>query len=261
MPFVDLDSARLYYEVHGRGPALVFAHGLGGNHLSWWQQVPVFRDRYTCVTFAHRGFWPSECADATPDPRRFADDLAGLIGHLGFADVRLVAQSMGGWTCLEYALRQPERVRALALADTTGTLTHPEVSRLIRSTAPQAAALAQRGVHPAAGARMAEEQPTLHALYRQIDALATGIDKDALRAALGSMQTTAPEAVAALRPSLLCIAGEEDVVIPADAVAVLASLVPGARMERVARAGHSVYFERAAEFNRLVGEFLAGVDS
>ena len=32
----------LYYEVTGRGPALLFAHGLGGNHLSWWQQVAHF---------------------------------------------------------------------------------------------------------------------------------------------------------------------------------------------------------------------------
>ena len=36
-PFGDL-----YYEVSGSGPALLFAHGLGGNHLSWWQQVAHF---------------------------------------------------------------------------------------------------------------------------------------------------------------------------------------------------------------------------
>ena len=46
MPSIALkDGASLYYEVHGKGPALVFAHGLGGNHASWWQQVPVFADR------------------------------------------------------------------------------------------------------------------------------------------------------------------------------------------------------------------------
>ena len=49
----------LYYEVAGSGPALVFAHGLGGNHLSWWQQVAHFAPSYTCVAFAHRGFAPS----------------------------------------------------------------------------------------------------------------------------------------------------------------------------------------------------------
>ena len=57
--YLDRPGCRLYYEVCGAGPFLVFAHGLGGNHLSWWQQVPHFRDRYTCVTFSHRGFAPS----------------------------------------------------------------------------------------------------------------------------------------------------------------------------------------------------------
>ena len=54
--FLDRPDCRIYFETEGAGPVLIFAHGLGGNHLSWWQQVPHFRDRYTCVTFAHRGF-------------------------------------------------------------------------------------------------------------------------------------------------------------------------------------------------------------
>ena len=96
MPFLTVGGCDLYYETHGTGPALVFAHGLGGNHLSWWQQIPHFRDRYTCVTFSHRGFGLSRDAPGGPGPDAFVDDLAALIEHLGPADVRLVAQSMGG---------------------------------------------------------------------------------------------------------------------------------------------------------------------
>ena len=84
MPYLDLpdDDARLDYELHGpkpgAAPALVFAHGAGGNHLSWWQQVPHFRDRYTCLVFDHRGFgWSPKQADGAKfategDPRRTA---------------------------------------------------------------------------------------------------------------------------------------------------------------------------------------------
>ena len=60
----------LYYEVSGSGPALLFAHGLGGNHLSWWQQVAHFAPHYTCVTFAHRGFAPSDPVAGGPDAAR-----------------------------------------------------------------------------------------------------------------------------------------------------------------------------------------------
>ena len=89
MPYLQRADCALYYEVTGTGPALVFAHGLGGNHLSWWQQVPYFRDRYTCVTFAHRGFAPSTEVPGGPGPRAFVDDLAALIGHLDLEEVRL----------------------------------------------------------------------------------------------------------------------------------------------------------------------------
>ena len=53
--FLDRPGCRIYYEITGLGPAIIFAHGLGSNHLTWWQQIPHFSDRYTCVTFAHRG--------------------------------------------------------------------------------------------------------------------------------------------------------------------------------------------------------------
>src|SRR5215831_21033432 len=99
----------LYYEVTGHGPGLIFAHGLGGNHASWWQQVAALAPHYTCVTFAHRGFQPSSMVAGGPDPADFADDLAALIEHLRLPEVAIVAQSMGGWTALEYALRQTGR--------------------------------------------------------------------------------------------------------------------------------------------------------
>src|SRR3712207_963135 len=92
MPFLTTGGARLYYETHGSGPAIVFAHGAGGNHLSWWQQVPHFRERYTCVVFDHRGFGQSLDERPVEERPRFDDDLAALFDHLDLADVRLVAQ-------------------------------------------------------------------------------------------------------------------------------------------------------------------------
>ena len=43
MPYVHANEIDLYYEEYGdrEAPALILAHGAGGNHLVWWQQVPV----------------------------------------------------------------------------------------------------------------------------------------------------------------------------------------------------------------------------
>jgi 3-oxoadipate enol-lactonase len=64
MPWAPINGINLYYEVHGKGPHLLFAHGQGGNHLSWWQQVPYFARFYTCITFDHRAFGYSLDSDA-----------------------------------------------------------------------------------------------------------------------------------------------------------------------------------------------------
>ena len=254
----------LHYEVTGEGPAIVFAHGLGGNQMSWWQQVAHFSPRHTCIAFAHRGFDPSSALPAGPDPADYADDLTALIDHLGLAEVRVVAQSMGGWTAVEYALRRTGKLKALVLAATTGTIDpgrirEPERSRLkewaIAGERAQAD-FARRGVHVAAGARMAAEQPALHLLYRHIDDMNAQLDKLALRRRLMARRTRAPEELAAAGCPLLLIAGDEDVLIPPFAADAIAAVVPDARVVHIPDAGHSAYFERAQVFNRHVAEFL-----
>ncbi|MEO6623699.1 MAG: alpha/beta hydrolase, partial [Burkholderiaceae bacterium] len=213
-------DCEIYYEVTGSGPAIVFMHGLGGNHLSWWQQVAHFAPRFTCVTFAHRGFAPSSPLADGPNPADYADDLAALLDHLALDKVWLVGQSMGGWTGVEYTLRNTGSVRGLVLANTTGTLDARKLSDALRTRfdawmiEADATAMAgfANGVHPACGERMAREQPALHLLYRHIDDMAGKMDKQAIRARLFDGRTRAPQDLAAVACPVLFIVGQEDIV-------------------------------------------------
>ncbi len=262
--FVQRSGAEIYYERTGSGPAIVLAHGLGGNHLSWWQQVPYFSQRYTCITFAHRGFSPSRITSGSVDPTLFEEDLLALVDKFGLTDVQLVAQSMGGWTCLNFALRHPRRIRALVMASTGGAVDlntleavdRKSIERWVAAHGGDQAELRKRGIHPAAGERMAREQPALEFLYREIDRLSSGVDKEALRARLLAARTMPAEDLKRLAVPVLFISGAEDVVFPPPAAAALASLVPAAKLESVLEAGHSVYFERPEIFNRLVLDFF-----
>src|SRR5688572_13565664 len=126
MPFVPINDIDLYYETHGSGPALVFAHGGGGSHLSWWQQVPVFAQHYTVITFDHRSFGQSRDLPDGPGPTAFVQDLTALLDHLQIAKAAVAGQSMGGWTVCGFAAAHPERTSALILCDTTGGIETPE---------------------------------------------------------------------------------------------------------------------------------------
>jgi pimeloyl-ACP methyl ester carboxylesterase len=265
--FLERPGCRVYYEVTGSGPAIIFAHGIGSNHLTWWQQVPHFLGRYTCVTFAHRGYPPGSEIPGGPDPRDFAGDLAALIGHLQLSDVRLVAQSMGGWTSVEYILSFPHKVRALVLASTCGTIHRPSVpladpQRLTewnRQAAAARADMQRRGISPPAGERMAREQPALHFLYRAIANASDAFDREELRKRILAMATRPPDVLRGLAMPTLFITGDEDTTYPPFLSDALAPLMPNAKIEQVRDTGHSVYFQRASVFNQLVDRFLAAV--
>src|SRR5512146_1513531 len=104
MPTVSVNGVELYYEMYGEGPStIVFAHGASGNHLSWWQQIPYFSQRYRCITFSQRGFHLSPRPAGSRGASAFVGDLAALLDHLGIQDTALVAQSMSGLTCFGFA--------------------------------------------------------------------------------------------------------------------------------------------------------------
>jgi pimeloyl-ACP methyl ester carboxylesterase len=255
------NDAEIHYEVFGKGPAVVFAHGLGGNHLSWWQQVAHFAPTRTCVVFAHRGFPPSSPAPGSSAPDAYAEDLAALIHELGIKDVALVGQSMGGWTCLDYALREPGKVRALVMASTSGALDfnqmqNEEIQEWSRRSPGALAEMQSRGVHPASGERMACEQPALAQLYGQISEMAPASFREQVREKIRKQRNRAPSLLAQLPMPVLFITGDEDWVFPPPAGPALARLAPRASAVRVPRAGHSVYFERAAQFNELIGRIV-----
>ena len=261
---LERGGVRLHHEVTGDGPPIVFAHGLGGNPLSWWQQVAAFAPAYRCVTFAHRGFAPSSPIDGGPDPADFADDLAALLDALAPDRPVLVAQSMGGWGAVELALREPGRLRGLVLAATTGTVDPQRIggafaARLERWTHEAQAridAWTRAGIHPAIGGRMAHEQPALAQLYRQIDAMAGPLDKAVLLERLRRARTRAPHELGAIRCPVLLVSGDEDVVIPPFAADALAPHLQEARVVQLPDAGHSAYFERAASFDAALRAFV-----
>lgn len=251
MPAATINGINLYYEDSGGdGPVITFLHGAGGNHISWWQQVPVFRDAYRCVTIDHRGFGQS--IDTTGEgAKRFVDDLEALLDTLGIQRTALVAQSMGGRSALGFAVRSPQRVSALVMADTWGFFDWPEQRALQSSLgADSSIPVTRRALAPS----YYNDQPTMAFLYAQVQALNPPRDAEAAAMYMGDFTT---DQVRQLQVPTLCLVGTDDVICPPPVIKAFHSILPGAEYAEVPGAGHSVYFEDAASFNRIVGDFLA----
>src|SRR5260370_10190631 len=108
---LEIGKFSLYYERVGAGAPIVFLHGLGGNHLSWWQQVPYFMRSFECVTVDQRGFGLSPDPDGLVN-RAHSSDLAALLDHLKIDKAVFVGQSMAGRTIVVNAVRPARLVAA-----------------------------------------------------------------------------------------------------------------------------------------------------
>ena len=254
MALATINGIELYYEIHGEGPALVFAHGAGGNHMSWWQQVPVLAQSHRCVTFDHRGFGLSREHPGGPGARVFVDDLRALLDHLGIERAALVGQSMGGWTVLGFAIQYPERARALVLCDTTAGMDDADVIAEQRYLLENVKGGFDDVIKLAIGADLERRDPARAFLYRQISALNLGVPADLFQVLFEARQN--PDLVVERRIPAILIVGEEDLLTPPSIMELMRRRLGPARLIRIPGSGHSVYFERPDEFNRTIENFL-----
>ena len=252
MPKAPINGIELYYESHGQGPAIVFAHGRGGNHMSWWQQVPVFASDHRCITFDHRGWGASLDVPDGPGRGAFVEDLKQLLDHLEVDQAFLVAQSMGGLTCLGFALAYPERTLGLVLGDTTGGTGDATVlDALSRVNAPE------QGINRTLSAGFIANHPRLTFLYQQIQGLNPPNPNDGILNSFRNPDGPSAEDLANLQAPTILISGQEDLIFPPQVIKVVHKLIPRSKLEIVPEAAHSAHFEQPQVFNKLIGEFFA----
>jgi len=254
VPKATINGTEIYYESTGddSAPAIIFAHGRGGNHISWWQQVAAFSGEYRCITFDHRGWGASIAEHGSPLRENFIADLTALLDHLKIEKAYLVAQSMGGFSCLGFALAHPERTLGLVLGDTTGGVaTEGTLAELDKTNPPE-------GLRRSLSASFIQENPALTFLYQQISGLNPPRGEDGVIS--GFRLKDGPQAedfVGWTIPTLL-IVGKDDAIFPPEVIAEVQKVVPGSRMEVVPGAAHSAHFEQAEIFNKLVTELFVG---
>jgi pimeloyl-ACP methyl ester carboxylesterase len=254
MPFANADGARIYYETHGEGPAVVFVHGSGGHHAAWWQQTPHFRENYTVVTLDLRGFGRSDSGMDEFDSLAFPGDILAVLEDADITQAVIVGQSIGASAALKAALAQPERVAGVVLAHSLGGIDHDELAELVRADRAQAEKL------PVIDRLMSKsfqtQQPELTFLFRQM-----GTFNVAKMADLRNLTVGGPtvETLQEAGVRVCFLAGENDAVLRPATVRRAHELLPGSTLEVVPDGPHSMYWEAPALFNAAVERFLVSV--
>jgi pimeloyl-ACP methyl ester carboxylesterase len=113
--FVNVDGARLYYEVIGTGHPLILIHGFTLDTRVWDYQFHHFSSWYRVIRYDVRGYGKS----SLPQGERYSrsDDLKSIMKHLEVSSAHILGLSMGGQIAIDFVLEYPTMVNSLILAD------------------------------------------------------------------------------------------------------------------------------------------------
>jgi pimeloyl-ACP methyl ester carboxylesterase len=110
---VPVKGSKIYFAVHGAGPALVLLHGGLGNADHWGGQIRAFAKYYKVIAIDARGHGRSYPARQAYSYALMADDVRAILKHLAIEKAALVGWSDGGNAALSFAVRYPQAVTKL----------------------------------------------------------------------------------------------------------------------------------------------------
>lgn len=265
--FPSHDGGTIYAISRGKGPTLLFCHGVTLSNRVWVKQFESLPELgFRCVAFDSRGHGESSAGSTGHSIDNLSRDVRTVLEHLNLRDVVLVGHSMGGAAVQAFALRHPEvaaaRVRGLVLM---ATLARVRIggSAVLRNFVEQAT-----GRGPAANQLMS--QPNLGFLLARIafgrDPQASHVeltreiivacDADESRLAVGALLgLDLTDELARIPFPTLVLSGTADVLTPPAESRRIAASIPGARLEVFKGAGHMLMLERTDEVDQLIADF------
>lgn len=115
MPFRNETGVRIYYEIAGQGPPLVFVHANPFDRRPWTYQIARFSQQFTTINVDIRGYGFSEKPETSFTLEDMADDVAGVMKQEGVECAIIVGCSVGSGIALLFGLDRPEMVDGLVL--------------------------------------------------------------------------------------------------------------------------------------------------
>jgi pimeloyl-ACP methyl ester carboxylesterase len=248
-------------------------HEFAGDHRAWEAQMRHFGQRYRAITYAARGYPPSDVPNAVEkySQARAADDIAAVLDHLGMDKAHVVGLSMGGFATLHFGFRHAVRALSLCVAGCGYGAEKGQQDKFRAEVAAVAAFLDEHGIEAFAAKyaygptrvqfenkdpRGFDEFKRQLAEHSAIGARNTQLGVQGERPSLYDLT----EQMKTLMVPTLILTGDEDWPCLQPAL-LMKQAIPSAALSVMPNCGHTINLEDPDQFNRLVGDFIAQVDA
>ena len=268
---IRVRGVELHYIEQGQGEPLILLHGGQGDYRSWEPQMKVLSPQFRVISYSRRYNYPNNNPITAKYHSAYteADDLAAFIRKLKLGRVHLVGTSIGAFTALVLAVKHPEMVRSLVLAE-------PPVHQWVRDSPDGAAVYREFMItiwEPAAAAFKAGDDKGAMRIF--VDGFSgTGrfdnLQSEGLAAVMQNSRffkantlssdphpNLSKDKVRRLRIPILIVTGENTIRIHKLVNEELARLLPKAERAIIPKAGHGSARENPQAFNEAVLKFLA----
>jgi pimeloyl-ACP methyl ester carboxylesterase len=261
--FAEVNGVKIAYRIEGEGPPLVLVMGYRLNSMAWPAKfIEQLACRFTVIALDNRGTGLSDKPVKGYAIANMARDVCAVVDDLGLANVHMLGYSMGGAIAQEFVRQFPERVSSLILCATMAGGPRAQYAK-----APVVATMRDLdGLSPEQAARriwkvtyspgyLAQHQALAEEQMRREIALPTPLHAADLQfQAFAEFDGSA--ALADIRCPTLILTGDLDELIPPQNSAMMARLIPGAKLVLMPGHGHRVLWEASADCAGLITRFL-----
>lgn len=276
--FVTVEEKKLAFQEHGKGTALIFLHGLGGNMSHWMNNVPELSKNFRTITLDLPGYGMSESVhieNTSTTLEVYAKHISAFMQKMNIKDAFFVGHSMGGQLSILFAALYPNQCKGLILLAPAGieSFTTQEANLLKGFATPSFYAKQDSSTicnnfrknffsFPQQAEILIQDRVQLIACSDQLNAYAQTVSAG-VAGMLGSPVLGISNQI---KQPMLVVFAENDELIPNKALHPLLNLQQliqvvqqhwkNSQTVLVKNAGHMLAFEQPQEINKLMTSFI-----
>jgi 3-oxoadipate enol-lactonase len=256
MKTAKVNGTELNYEIHGKQGStwLILSHSLACSTRMWDPQVAAFRDRYCILNYDMRGHGKSAAPAGPYTLEMLADDVLGLMKHLGIERAKYVGLSIGGMIGQHLALKEPQRFEKMVLADTG----HTQTPETLKQWEERLRIAQTQGMKPLVAGTMERWFTPAFREKPEAKKIAELIANTPVNGYVGCgqaiMKLNTTARLKDIKLPVLAITGESDAA--AAGTRYIGEHVPGAKFVNIPQASHIANIEQPEKFNQALRDFL-----
>jgi 3-oxoadipate enol-lactonase len=253
-------APRIAVDHCGRGPLVLFLHGIGGNRTNWHDQLPVFGEKFHAGSWDARGYGASDDYAGALDFADFGRDIIRVLDYFHIAKAHLVGLSMGGLIAFDFHATHPECVATLTICDSMPGMTglNAEARReFIRiRQEPLLSGKEPRDIAPVVAKTLLGKSAKPGSFERLVASMSALHKESYLKTIETTTNYSRTLELEKIRVPTHIIVGDDDALTPPALSRAMATRIAGARLTIIKGAGHLSNIEQPEAFNDAALSFL-----